>query len=82
MFRACSEYGEATINESRDGSGGAQVDNESYNPETGDYYVCSQFQPEVESIQSEKTNPTGGETYGTSKGGLAAHFRRPIQGVT
>ena len=53
------------------------MDDESYDPETGDYYVCSHFSAEVESIQSEKTNPTGGETYGTSKAGLSGTVPKP-----
>ena len=76
VFGPHSEFGEATINETRT-STGAQVDNESYDPETGDYYVCSHFQPVFESIQSEKTNPTGGETYGTGRTGISGGLSRP-----
>ena len=76
LFVPFSEYGEATIAESRNASGGAQEGDLSYDPETGDYYVCSHLSPEVGSIQSEKTNPTGGETYGTSKFGLSFTLSR------
>jgi alcohol dehydrogenase (cytochrome c) len=71
VFAAWGESGEATIKEGRDGGGGGHIGDNPYDPETGDYYVCSHFGPQIESIQSEKTNPTGGETYGTQKGGLA-----------
>ena len=75
-----SRPGENMVNrrfkEGRDGPGGARVGDEAYDPETGDYYVCSMFVPLAVSVESEKTNPTGGETYGTAKTGLFGPSRR------
>ena len=76
-FVPYGELGEGTIPESLGGSAGARVGNNAYDPETGDFYVCSMFKPYVKSVQSVKTNPTGGETYGTSASGLSVDLSAP-----
>ena len=36
--------------------------------------MCSEFVPLARQVESEKTNPTGGETYGTAKTGVSSTF--------